>query len=649
MRGLRSFGIHRPLVPARFGFLLRGAWEEADQRAAMGALLQEDRDLFAALHWLRHGPSPNTCEFVAPEDAAALVTALTPELARRAALGFVLFRSLRLGRSIVFPYDEFWTEALATGIAAHDFASTGVVKRCEVTAFLEALLENVGVALLASNRPAEYDQLAEHGTPPDDVALHEHFGIDVHSVTWALLADLGMPKRVYGRALSKSRALRRIAHRGCEAKCGQTLELAETVGKIIAGDASGRKSLWPDFVALRNNLEMGREELNAMCDSIVNAWWDWGDLLSLPVRTLPGFATLSDWNEHGVDPKRFNPTEGRALVSRSDTRGLDILYVEDNEVVRESVRRLLERAGHTVRTAKDGEEALEAIPQKPPQVVLADWHMPEMDGLELCRHLRRTELGKRLFFILFTGEEDGDEIVRAYQAGINDFVPKRGAADILRARVSAARNFLEHWSLVDGDRRIIRNHCEESRRIAALMKEDSMTDLLTGLPNRRFAMERLREEWMRTKRGGDTISVIMLDIDFFKTVNDKYGHDVGDVVLRETAQVLQSVTRRNESACRIGGEEFLVICSESTLSDAAACAERIRSTIEHNRISWGLFDKSVTVSLGVAERTGELTDIEGLIKRADEAIYVAKESGRNCVVLAPDNRLARFVGDRLAG
>ena len=650
IHGLGLIGVCFPTLPKTHQFLLRGQYTDADAPAKLTELLCLDSTLYAAVHWLRDGADRVPGERATPAEAKALVQSLTPALVRRAALGFALFRSLRMGRSQRFNYDEFWTQALARGIAARAL-SVSVGSRCSVTAFMEAFLETVGEAVLVQSDPEHYDTVAQHG-PLSEAELQKSYGVDVDTVTWTLLRDIGLPKAIYRRTWVKSRKAR-LAQPDqlgkCAARCGGLMNLSALVGAIIAGDAESRKVLWPEFVALRNDLEMGRDELNAVCDSIVSDWWNWGDLLSLPVRTLPGFAALSDWNERSVAPKRFSPMTSPASAAPSQQRGLDILYVESDPVVRESVSALLRDAKHTVRTAYSGAEALEILAQTPPQVVLASAKMSAMDGLELCRHVRRTELGKRIYFMLLVDEIEGAAIQQAYAAGINDFALKQDSIELLCARVSAAHNFIAHWAMVDGDRRIIRNHCEDSRQVAARMKEDSMTDALTELPNRRYAMDRLREEWLRSKRNGQALSVIMLDIDFFKKVNDQYGHDVGDVVLRETARVIQSVTRRNESACRIGGEEFLVICSESTLAEAASCAERVRTSLEAHQIQSGLFNGHITVSLGVAERTPEMSGIDDLFKRADEAIYVAKESGRNCVVLAPDFRRARFVGERLAG
>jgi len=136
--------------------------------------------------------------------------------------------------------------------------------------------------------------------------------------------------------------------------------------------------------------------------------------------------------------------------------------------------------------------------------------------------------------------------------------------------------------------------------------------------------------------------VVMLDIDNFKQVNDQFGHDVGDLVLMETAAMLRTTTRRNEAACRIGGEEFLIICSGEDLGSAVQCAERVRKAIEANIVEAKGFDRSVTISLGVAQRSPLVDGLDGLLKAADEAIYGAKEGGRNQVVVWPAMERVNF-------
>jgi two-component system cell cycle response regulator len=135
--------------------------------------------------------------------------------------------------------------------------------------------------------------------------------------------------------------------------------------------------------------------------------------------------------------------------------------------------------------------------------------------------------------------------------------------------------------------------------------------------------------WENSTRAGMPLSVIMVDIDHFKKVNDSHGHGVGDLVLKETASVLRRTTRQGEEASRLGGEEFLVICPNTDEAHAAVCAERLRSAVERNLIRSGTFDGTVTISLGVAQRTSDMTNFDALLKAADDAVYSAKSLGRN--------------------
>src|SRR6185503_13679386 len=171
----------------------------------------------------------------------------------------------------------------------------------------------------------------------------------------------------------------------------------------------------------------------------------------------------------------------------------------------------------------------------------------------------------------------------------------------------------------------------------------SMTDALTELPNRRYAMKRLEKEWATSSRSHQPLSVILLDIDHFKNVNDTYGHDVGDEVLRSTARAVHRVLRTSDTCTRMGGEEFLVICPGTPLDGALQLAERIRAEVEANQVQLPVFTQGhVTISLGVGCNTAAGSDsIDVLLKTADEGVYHAKRLGRNRVALAPGAQSGR--------
>ena len=164
-----------------------------------------------------------------------------------------------------------------------------------------------------------------------------------------------------------------------------------------------------------------------------------------------------------------------------------------------------------------------------------------------------------------------------------------------------------------------------SRRLA----NAALTDLLTGLPNRRSAMDQLEQAWSAASRAGRPLSVMVVDIDHFKHINDSHGHATGDLVLRETAAILRAAARREDSVCRIGGEEFLVICPNTDLKSAMLSAERLRASLGAKRMTIGQTEKALTVSIGVATRESGTVDMDVLVSLADQALYAAKAAGRN--------------------
>ncbi len=187
---------------------------------------------------------------------------------------------------------------------------------------------------------------------------------------------------------------------------------------------------------------------------------------------------------------------------------------------------------------------------------------------------------------------------------------------------------------------------QRTRELSAVneqLEEMALTDTLTGLPNRRYAMRRLRELWEDSQETGETLACIMIDADHFKQVNDTWGHDAGDKVLREIAHALRQSMRNDDVVCRLGGDEFLVICPDTEIDKALYVAERTRRRISELRIPAGAGEWQGSISVGVAARSSRMTGPEILIRYADEGVYAAKQAGKNCV------RSAILAGLEVAG
>lgn len=336
------------------------------------------------------------------------------------------------------------------------------------------------------------------------------------------------------------------------------------------------------------------------------------------------------------------PADTTAQPNQSPNRpGLRVLVVDDDPAAVKLVSHVLRGAEHEVLTASDGAEALRIVLHEGPNVVITDWSMPVMDGLEFCRAVRSCEACGFVYIVLMTASSERAALERAFAAGADDFVQKPIAPGELRARLHAAeRVYRLHLDVEKRNRDVHRANAEmqlATDKLAAANRklvEIATTDELTGLSNRRAGMSRLDDAWSLSLRYGSPLACMLIDIDHFKRVNDTRGHDTGDLVLARIAATLKRMARKGELVCRLGGEEFLVVCPHASEAQAALGADRLRAEIESLAIETRFGPCPITVSIGVAGRSPRTESPEALLKAADEALYCAKRTGRNRVVRA---------------
>ncbi len=309
-----------------------------------------------------------------------------------------------------------------------------------------------------------------------------------------------------------------------------------------------------------------------------------------------------------------------------------ILVIDDDERILRLLLHHLGKHGYEVQDVASSREGLRLAIESRPQILITDWMMPDISGLELCRRLSRDEVGRKIHKIMLTAREDDDQVVEALEAGADDYVFKPFNPRILLARVRAGERMIRMREKIERSESVRLTQLAQLGILTRKLRAAALTDPLTELPNRRFAISRLKQEWESSSRSGRPISVTMMDIDNFKRVNDVHGHDTGDFVLREMAGLLRRHGRQSDVLCRLGGEEFLVINVDSDLEAARLGAERIRHEIERHEIGHETFAGRVTMSMGVAQRSSEMRGIDDLLKLADQALYDAKTSGRNRVV-----------------
>lgn len=303
--------------------------------------------------------------------------------------------------------------------------------------------------------------------------------------------------------------------------------------------------------------------------------------------------------------------------SSTSTTPLKILIVEDEPSARSGLAKAVIELGFNVRAAADGEEAWQLHRRSPADVILSDWRMPRLDGYELCKRTRAAEDEHYTYFIFMTALADKEHFLRAMEAGADDYLTKPIDLDELRARLlSAARVMKLHRKLAERTRVL--------RRDSQRFFHDARVDALTDIPNRLCLREDLEALGARMARYGHRYSVGIADVDHFKDYNDRFGHLEGDVTLRNIAACIRDHLRVGDTLYRYGGEEFLVILPEQSLSAAAGAMDRVRSAVEKRG--------SVTISVGVAELDAAKKESpDGWLRRADAALYRAKGGGRNRV------------------
>ncbi len=298
-----------------------------------------------------------------------------------------------------------------------------------------------------------------------------------------------------------------------------------------------------------------------------------------------------------------------------------VLIVDDDSEYLQFLRMMLERQGHVVFDAADGLKAWELLQTEAIPFIITDWMLPELTGVELTRNIRAANFPHYSYIILLTAKKERDDIVDGLIAGADDYLTKPFDINELRARIGIGERILN-----------LETRLRESlHQLASLASHDS----LTGLLNRRALYEIIGKEQKRAENEGFPLSVVMIDLDHFKSINDQYGHLAGDEVLCQVANTIIERKRSSDHAGRWGGEEFLLVLPGANLQEAGTVAERVRVAIGSLiiRLDDGR-EVSVRASLGVSSTVpGEQFSLERLIDGADKALYLAKASGRDLVRL----------------
>jgi two-component system cell cycle response regulator len=527
------------------------------------------------------------------------------------ALSLSLIGNNSTGNCAEFDYATYWSQSLAMSVAIAAITTRERTVLPEES-FTLGLLSDIGRLALATAWSEIYGECLAMAQDEQLIALErERFAIDHNALSLILLDDWGFPQ-IFLDALKlglepETRNTSRVT------RLASQLAFARQIARFCLADEDYRASLLTDLKTQASLHNLGETALIDFVDEVIEEWHEWGKLIEVNTsiqNSLP-----------------------KATSAESILSGLDLLLVDDDTLMLTHLSNQLTEAGHRVWVCRNNESALQYVIEHKPQMVITDWHMNPMNGLALCKTLRTSSFGKDLYLIMFSATENEDALIEALDAGIDDYVTKPVSLRVLLARIRAGHRIVLLQQALEKESRDIQHYTVELEAANRRLQVMANTDILTKLPNRRYALERLEQEWATAQRSKRPMSILMLDLDHFKSVNDTFGHDVGDQVLTHAANLMKETSRTNDIVCRLGGEEFLIIAPNTDGKTALLLAERIRSSIEKNQFKGLTQHQPITVSIGVAGSVNDRPGWNELMKLSDQALYSVKRSSRNGVQL----------------
>lgn len=563
---------------------------------------------------------------------------------RSMVLGFSLISGYRAGRCANFDYDGFWSYSVALALGMQMLAQRSRIAPADEL-FSLGLLAKVGELALATLYPETYSEVLEQARRQPERKLSdlecEALAINHGDLGVAMLAEWGVP-RLFVDVIRHYDESDSAAYIEGERPfiLLQSLLAAHCFAQICVVDGAAPVALVNDLFERGERLGIMREDLLADCHHMHALFGDWCDLLGLDFRPSLGiFEPRQPACETNGEPeiapvvteKNENAIVSCIGMDTASTTVVRALVIEQDAGLREMVVAELQRIGSEVFEAGSGCTGLELAVELQPGMIVAGASLPDMDGLRLVCSLRAIGIGQLVYFLVLMPGADDAAQAPFFEAGADGVVTSPADAGSLAVSLRAGLRVAKLQLALAHEREELGRFAAELAVTNRRLQEAAMTDALTGLPNRRYAIDRVQQEWATALRSGKALACMVIDLDGLKHINDELGHDAGDWALRSAADALRQALRSEDVVCRTGGDEFLVLCPGSDLAAALVCAERLRLAVSRLDLKFERQHVPLSVSIGVAEKGGAIADIDALRRTADRSAYLAKAAGRNVV------------------
>ena len=527
-------------------------------------------------------------------------------------------------RCQAFDYHGFWSQCLLMALVSRELGRATCIAPPEEL-FTCALMTRIGILTFATIFPQAYSQLLEAESADLAVVERQQFGFDHNELSAEMMVDFGLPEALVEPAKFHEHSSKaNFEEQSRSAKLATLFHLAYQLSTTYLEEGVSEASQANRTKTLARRLDLPVDQLSKLLKQSVNEWQEWSKVLEIPAAPLPP----TDHPDPADDPEASPPDAKRTLQAL-------LIHAEASD---HALQQLLEARSIHVYACREQNECLRLALQIQPQLIVIG-EDASIEKNRLCRLIRSTEWGKTVYLMVILDCCDNERVTQALSSGADTCLPEDIGEQTLDAHLVVVRRFFDLQAKWEHDRAELRRIANELALSHRRMELLSLTDQLTGLPNRRSAIEALGQAWSMSDRANRPMSVIMIDIDHFKNINDQFGHAVGDQALADVANALKADTRQGDSSYRMGGEEFLLLSSALDIKQIIVVAERLRRRIAALNIDCGGHHIQLSISLGAAQREAEHDHFDALLSAADKALYAAKNGGRNRVCFYHNQRI----------